>query len=230
MESNTTMTKVCTQCGAAVKHDAAFCSHCGTMVANSFLQNSQWPINNNFTVEKKPLKRCAWFAPVAVVISSFLGLITNFLATYITSNTHISNSGQYYVYAVNNILSFLIKCAVIYVFFLIATSNVSKIKTKTAMMTVFFVYFFGTVPSVISSVIHYTLLGLYFNHIIKPLSITLINNFATVLTGVLTILIAILSYFITAKYFSFIDKSINTSDNTASPMPSAVPPCDIYQQ
>lgn len=212
MEKNTTTINVCAQCGTTINQDFEFCPNCGTRIGDNSLQNNQDVNNSNFFVPKKPLAKCAWFAPVAIIILLIIDVVFMLLGGRILSHFNTDFAMHLY-YAIGDILTFIIRCVFISVFYLIAIaiSGTEKRKAKVAVHTIFFTYVINAIPLVISSAVSNFLFALNFS--LLSLSTEVISIVPWVIRTVLTLLFAVLSYFVTAKYFEFIDSTFDDSDD-----------------
>lgn len=228
----------CGKCGSEIKDGSLFCPKCGEKIISSNNNNhkeNQTSINYNFNINRKSLEKCAWFAPVSIIVSFLLGIGIDALISTLQSNYMNSEYGWsnicYYIAAVGGVLSFIIKLIPFLITYSIATSNIDKRLSKTATSSNYFLWFLSSIPSIISTMIWNICYGINLeNNLDFSFSIETLSIIQIVVRSVFTLILAILSYFIVAKYFKSVDDLIN-EDNGIEQQPDTkteIP--NIYQQ
>lgn len=228
----------CGKCGTEVWDGAAFCPKCGEKlnnINNNAVAGNPIPISYIQRANKKSLERCAWFAPVSIIVSFLLGIGVAYLATFLRSenmNSDLSlNSIYYYINAGEVLLSFTIKLIPFLITYSIATSNIDKKISKTAIASIYILWFLNSIPTVISSMISNIFWGISledsFNYTFSLSNLTIIP---IVVQSVFTIALAILSYFIIAKYFKSIDTMMSEDNGIEQQQDAKTEFLNNYQQ
>lgn len=198
----------CLKCGSEINDGLSFCPNCGEKIDSPNTENivyNQMQYNVNQSVFTKPLAKCAWFAPVAMIVSGILGFVIEIMQSVVLSNFNSgSDARYYYVSGVIALISFVLLLLPYFIFYIIASANTDKKSAKIGALSVLILPFLRSIASIISSLVW---------NICYPLSITakIAATSAVVIKDavyyVLIIIFAILSYFIVAKYFKLIDEN-----------------------
>lgn len=211
----------CSVCGNKIENGAAFCPQCGRKiddVNNSNITENSSPaftantvpayaVNplyvGDYQVQNKTLiEKCAWYAPVSIIVSYLLGLGVNALFAQIQTKVQLSfgmSSIYYYILAAGCIINFIIRVLPSFVIYFIATSKVDKKTSKAAMNSIYFLWFLSSIPSVIATVIYDFVCGMTDNFRFANIgTITFIIN---VTQFMIVVAFAVLAYFITVKQF-----------------------------
>lgn len=207
----------CVKCSSEIADGVSFCPKCGEKTNTTNNQGTavnQIPIINNQKINGKSLEKCAWFAPVSIIVSFLLTSVAESLISVLQSKTGLDageyTAAFYFIYAVGALVNFFVALLPCVAFFSIATSRVDKNKSKIAKTSVFFIWFLPSISSIISTLIYYFGYGINLvnklNLTISPLTIYYIQLGARI---ILTVFFAIMSYFIIAKYFKSIDNLAN---------------------
>ena len=228
----------CGKCGNEVKDGSLFCPKCGEKIISSKNNNNtenQMPPIYNFNINRKSLEKCAWFAPVSIIVSFLLGIGVDALISTLQSNYMNSEYGWssicYYIAAVGGVLSFIIKLIPFLITYSIATSNIDKRLSKTAISSTYFLWFLSSIPSIISTMIWNTCYGINLeNNLDFSFSIETLSIIQIVVRSVFTLILAILSYSIVGKYFQSIDVLINEDKTIVQIAPAAIEITDNHQQ
>lgn len=192
----------CKKCGSEVNNGSSFCIKCGEKISeNNDVAVINQPEHNNYNVKSLPLEKCAWFAPVSIIVSFVLGAgISALSSSLLSDGTHTT----YLIMSLVNILSFIIKLLPFFLFYLTATSTVDKAHRKVAFPSIFLPYLISVIPSIISST--FTYLGLYLD--LRILSASTIATVSIVINILFTLIFTVLSYFIVLKYFKLVDNTL----------------------
>lgn len=124
----------CSKCGNLLDENGA-CSNCDVTSSPVTVVN---PVSSNGTVlQKTSLAKCAWFAPVAVVVSVLLMVLISFIQSevYNEFNFRYGTSEYCLVTVVFMIVSFAVRMAICVLIYLIAFQKTEKkIKTENFLM------------------------------------------------------------------------------------------------
>lgn len=208
------MEKFCGKCGAQINDGEKFCSQCGEAAVAEQEATAYEPTQVNYTqsvIAKKPLEKCAWYAPVAIVISYILCTgITELILSSV--NKYVSfdyDSAAYYAQAALAALNFIISLITCFVTYSIATSNTDKRSSKPASLSVYFLMFLSSAPSVVASIISNLGIGIATdNYIDSSFALSSLPIIQIIANLAITVASAILSYFVIAKYFKSFDSLV----------------------
>lgn len=215
----------CSVCGNKIENGAAFCPQCGNKIDNgnninitensspAFTANTMpsYAVNSSYVgyhqvQNKTSMEKCAWYAPVSIIVSYLLGLGVSELFAQIQIKIQISagiSSSYYYVLAVGSIVNFIIRVLSFFIIYFIATAKVDKKTSKVAMNNIYFLWFLSSIPSVITTVLYNYVCGMTDNFRFANIgTITFIIN---VTQFMIVVVFAVLAYFITVKRFKSVD-------------------------
>lgn len=200
----------CGKCGSEIRDGSLFCAKCGEKLNNSndtgSISTTQIPINYNQNAKIKSLEKCAWFAPVSVIIAAllFVGsrlLINNIiLPNFQSPEGYYTGTGYQITMAVQTMIELLIPLLITTIMFFVAVSGVEQQIRKQIVPFLFLPVFFYFVPCFLSNALQ---TGLFSTGI----SINTLAVICDVVIVVFTILGAILSYVLVSNAFKSIDKS-----------------------
>lgn len=229
----------CGKCGSEIKESSLFCPKCGEKIlnnnnANDFIENKN-TIDYYSNISSKPLEKCAWFAPVSILVSFLLGIGVDTLISTLQSNYMNSEYGWssicYYIAAVGGVLSFIIKLIPFLITYSIATSNIDKRLSKITIASVYFLWFLSSIPSIISTMIWNICYGINLeNNLDFYFSIETLSIIQIVVRSVFTLIFAILSYFIVVKYFNSIYVLTNENKIIEQITPTTIEITDNFHQ
>lgn len=227
----------CGKCGSEIKDGSIFCPKCGEKIINNNYNHSEneIPINYNSNFNRKSLEKCAWFAPVSIIISFLLGmgidaLISTIQNNYMNSDYSLNNI-YYYIAAIGTIISFLVELLPYFITYAIAVSKLDKNKSKIIRPVIFFLWFLSSIPTVISSMIWNICYGINLeNSLNSPFSFETLSIIQIVVSSVITLILAICSYFIVANYFKSVDILINEDADTEQQAVAKSEISNNYQQ
>ena len=209
----------CKNCGCKIEENAVFCTGCGATVpvhigGNNYVQNSNPYVefSEYMPIRKKPLKSCAGFAPVSMIISILL--IVGLYFVFRAIPCYWSPVLEPYI---RDLLDTVPSIVVAYLFYAIATSKVEKAVKKQASLspfvTIAFVFIWKLI-GILFSFMHYDMyyihLAGFFDDEKYEVSKTIFLIVFIVIMIISAILFTILSYVIVSKAFKAFDE--NTVD------------------
>ena len=156
--------KYCGKCGSEIKEDSILCPRCGERIINNnenvTLNQLRNGCNNKISAEK-----CAWFAPVSVIISAllFFGARTLIakviMPNFQTPEGYYTGIGYQVTMAVQTIIQLLIPLIVSIVVFSIAASGLEQKIRKKVAPSLFLPIFFYFIPFYLSGALQTGLFG-----------------------------------------------------------------------
>lgn len=198
----------CGKCGSEIKDGSLFCPKCGEKLHDNNNKNiavNLSPINYNQSINEKSLVKCAWFAPVAVIISIllFVGirlLINNFiLPEFQAPEGYYTGNGYQITMAVQTLIDLIVPLIVTSILFLVATSGINQKKKKQINISLFLPVFFSIVPLSLSNALQ---TGLFATGI----SITTLAIICDLVVVLFAIIGAVLSYVLISNTYKAIDE------------------------
>ncbi|MGN0523378.1 MAG: NINE protein [Eubacterium sp.] len=216
----------CKNCGCEIEENAVFCTGCGAAApvnngGNNYVQNGNAYVGfgEYVPIIKKPLKSCAWFAPVSVIVTILLIVGLYFGTEAIRSKLFDSSYYMYtyIIFAVRFLLNILFSILVTGLFYSIATSKVEKTVKKQASLSPFVSIAFPFIWQFIGFFMQDAFYAISFNSNIELfgensdiISLVII----CVIMFILAILFAIISFVYVSNAFKAIDD--NTVDNNVN--------------
>lgn len=208
----------CKKCGNEIKDGSLFCTKCGEKLltdSNNININNieaSTPVyNQNFN--KKPLEKCAWFAPVSVVISILLMFGVRFvffgfiLPNFQSPEGYFTGSEYCIAATVQNVLILLIPIITSAGLFFAATSGTTQNDRKKVITACF-------LPALLSTIIWQlpSTFTMIMTDILKVslYEVSIINTIATV---ILSILGAVASFYFILNSFRAIDRDCNENSS-----------------
>ncbi len=197
----------CSQCGNQLDENG-YCQTCNRYATELFHQNK--------TFTPKPLRTCAWFAPVAVILCFiFSVLISQSLISFLVYNWFESNlvpgTSDSVWYSVISAVLYLIPMIIVFALSTIALSNqpttIKKIATVSFAIPILTISFMNTI---LSNVLPYIAtyasqeFGFFSEGILYTYSL-----FSAIASIIAYLISAVLSYVLTKTYFEIIEKYIS---------------------
>lgn len=217
----------CKNCGTEVKEGTAFCSGCGEYLlsidnekqdTNTIYFDQPQPINAN--TKQKTLSKCAWFAPVSVIVSGLLFFVARAIITSVENNFYdsytggYSGTGFYIAQAIAVLIEILIPAVISIAIFSIAVSGYEQRIKKQIIPTMFLPALFSIFPFRLSNAINLALMG-------SASSVT-IATIGIIISVIFTIITAVISFAVVSNSFKAIDAS-NKEIVNSEPKQSIVP-------
>lgn len=211
----------CSKCGNLLDENGA-CSNCDVTSSPVTAAN---PVSSNRTVSQKTsLAKCAWFAPVAVVVCCVIGFVLDHIQGVALSDfsdpfSSATESSYHFITAVVMFVRPVMMLLISYLFYLLACSKIDKKKSVKAVLVFLLPYILYYFASVLSTISNQIFCGLW----TEPVSLDIDLSYISLVTGVVHIIgvifASIISYFLCSNYLSKFDiseeiKNEKTEDNS----------------
>lgn len=192
-------------------------------------QNSYNTIGKRESVNSQ-LVKCAWFAPVAVILCwlayNLLNVIVSSLAQSFNYSYETYSSGYYITLAIGSFIIFIIRILICFGLYSIAFSKVDKTIKTTTMPLLLLPFVLFLFSGALTSLIQQMFTGLIMAPVSMPLTLNAVAFIGIVVGIIGAIIAAVFSYILCSKYLEHItDKihsesleihEVNTCDNSNS--------------
>lgn len=196
----------CSKCGNLLNENGT-CSNCDVTSSPVTVVN---PVSSNGTVlQKTSLAKCAWFAPVAVVVCYLLRMITSTIINSVAIDfydvfSNVIYSEYYLITGIGYFLLTIVQLLFCYGLFVITFKEINNRGVKVLFLIPYVAY--GLAGSV-SSVVNQIAQGLWSEPISLDFDVALVSTASEIAYIVATIFTAVISYFLCSNYLSKFDLS-----------------------
>ncbi len=199
----------CSKCGNLLNENGT-CSNCDVASTHVTAAN---PVSSTGTVSQKTsLAKCAWFAPVAVVVCCIIGFVIDHIQGVALSDfsdpfSSATESGYHFITAIIIFVRPVIMLLISYLFFLLSCSKSGKKKSINFSLVFLLPYILYNFASLLSSMANQIFCGLW----TEPVSLDIDLSYIGLVTGVVHIIgvifAAIISYVLCSIYLNKFDSS-----------------------
>lgn len=165
----------------------------------------------NTTASGEKVAKCAWFAPVAVILCWIVSNILLAISMTIAENFYNGEevlSGYHFTFAIYQFVSFVLEILFCFIMYSAAFSKANKaIRSKTLYLCLcpFVLYQFA---NIVASSVERMAIGLIINPISLPIHLSNASLIGTIVGIIGIVVSAVVSYFLCSKHLKIFDDKI----------------------